>query len=110
MGIGSSSIARIIRRMDRPNFGWSTPGGGLRGAGFGFEKDDPPHILVAHNANVIFVVFRGTRIDRASDIIADVEFLPTFTTQGFLHRGFQNALGLHGAWDGAQLYLAGIGG
>ena len=83
---------------------------GLEGAPFGFDRADPPHILVAHNADVIIVAFRGTRIQDLPDILADISFVPALTGNGLVHSGFQNALSAGGVWDTAARHVAGIAG
>jgi len=84
--------------------------GGLEGAPFGFDRAGPPHILVAHNTDVIIVAFRGTRIQDLPDILADISFVPALTGNGLVHSGFQNALSAGGVWDNAARYVAGIAG
>jgi len=82
----------------------------LTGAAFGFDQATPPHILVAHNDDLVVVAFRGTRIDCLSDTLADMSFLPVLTTEGLVHRGFHNALTAGAAWAEAQKHISGIGG
>ena len=84
--------------------------GGLEGAPFGFDRAGPPHILVAHNTDVIIVAFRGTRIQDLPDILADISFVPALTGNGLVHSGFQSALSAGGVWDNAARYVAGIAG
>ncbi len=83
---------------------------GLNGSAFGFERQDPPHILVAYSPDVMTVAFRGTRIDQFPDILADISFLPDVTAQGLVHHGFHQALVSGGVWDQAQEYISGIAG
>lgn len=83
---------------------------GLDGQTFGFENDQPPHILVAHNSEIIAVAFRGTRVDALADILADITFLPTLTSTGLVHSGFQHALLAGGVWDDAKRHLRSIPG
>jgi Lipase (class 3) len=81
---------------------------GLKTSVFGFERPEPPHIVVAHNQDIIVVAFRGTRIDDLPDILADVSFLPDLTGNGFVHSGFQHALASGGVWEEARRHLSGI--
>jgi hypothetical protein len=83
---------------------------GLEATVFGFDRLQPPHILIAHNSEVIVIAFRGTRINDLPDILADVSFLPELTSNGFVHSGFQNALLSAGIWNEAKRHLAGISG
>ncbi len=82
----------------------------LDGAVFGFDNSQPPHILVAHNNDLIVVAFRGTRIQDLPDILADISFLPELTGNGFVHSGFQKALLSAGVWDEVKAYLGNISG
>src|SRR5207248_290470 len=82
----------------------------LDGAAFGFDKTQPPHILIAHNDDLIVVAFRGTRIQDLPDVLADISFLPELTSNGLVHSGFQKALLSAGVWDEAKAYLGNIPG
>jgi len=82
----------------------------LTGAVFGFDRNDPPHILVAHNNDFIVIAFRGTRVQDLPDILADIAFLPESTNNGFVHSGFQKAFLAGGIWDQAKEHVAGIAG
>src|SRR4051794_29124152 len=85
----------------------------LREAGFtaegfgGFDNSAPPHILVAHNSELILVAFRGTNVSDLSDIVADADLLLTPAVKA-VHHGFQKALGNGGLWDAAKQHIAGI--
>jgi len=83
---------------------------GLGVAMFGFDRSQPPHVLVAHNDEIIVVAFRGTRINDLPDILADVAFFPELTSNGFVHQGFQNALISGGVWEDVKRHLSGISG
>jgi hypothetical protein len=83
---------------------------GLGAAVFGFNRSQPPHILVAHNNEIILVAFRGTRINDLPDILADVSFFPELTSNGLVHRGFQNALFSGDVWEDAKRHVSGIAG
>ncbi len=82
----------------------------LTGAVFGFDRNEPPHILVAHNDDVIVIAFRGTRVQDLPDILADIAFLPESTNSGFVHSGFQKTFLAGGVWDQAKEHVAGISG
>jgi hypothetical protein len=82
----------------------------LTGAAFGFEQATPPHILVAHNDDLVLVAFRGTRIDSLPDTLADISFLPVLTSEGLVHRGFHSSLVAGAAWAEAQKHISGIRG
>jgi hypothetical protein len=82
----------------------------LEGAVFGFDKAEPPHILVAHSEDLIVIAFRGTRIEDLPDILADISFFPELTSNGFVHSGFQKALLSAGVWDEAKAYVGSISG
>jgi len=83
---------------------------GLDAAVFGFDRSQPPHVLVAHNNEIVVVAFRGTRINDLPDILADVSFFPELTSNGFVHRGFQNALFSGGVWEDVKRHLSGLSG
>lgn len=83
---------------------------GLNDEVFGFERSEPPHVLIAHTKDVIIVAFRGTRIKDVADILADLSFLPTLTSNGLVHGGFQRALLSGGVWEEAQKYIREIPG
>ena len=82
---------------------------GFTGAeGFGgFDNSAPPHVLIAHNASVILVAFRGTSVSDLSDILADIDLAPTLALNG-VHRGFQRSLGAGGFWNQAKQHIAAI--
>ena len=82
----------------------------LQGAVFGFDKTQPPHIVVAHTEDLIVVAFRGTRVQELADVLADISFLPELTGNGFVHSGFQKALLSAGVWDDARAYIGNIPG
>jgi Lipase (class 3) len=81
---------------------------GLEASVFGFDRAEPPHIVVAHNRDIMVVAFRGTRINELPDILADISFLPDLTGNGFVHSGFQHALASGGIWEEARRHLSGI--
>jgi len=85
-------------------------GAGMESATFGFERQEPPHVLVAHTADLVTVAFRGTRIDQLADILADVSFFPVPSSEGFIHQGFERALRSGGVWDQVQRHIEGIPG
>jgi Lipase (class 3) len=97
----STSEDYVIKQLQAVN---------LEGAVFGFDKAQPPHILVAHNKQLIVVAFRGTRIQDLPDILADLSFFPELTSNGFVHSGFQKALLSAGVWDEAKGYIGNISG
>jgi triacylglycerol lipase len=81
---------------------------GLTAITFGFERSEPPHLVVAHDENVVIIAFRGTRIQDLPDILADISFLPEVTRNGLVHTGFQRALQAGGVWEDAQRYIRDI--
>ncbi|PWT99957.1 MAG: hypothetical protein C5B51_26115 [Terriglobia bacterium] len=83
---------------------------GLSGEVFGIDRSEPPHALVAHNANLILVAFRGTRLDQLADIVADLSFFPELTPAGLVHCGFQKALLAGGIWQSVQNRIAAVAG
>jgi hypothetical protein len=83
---------------------------GLEGAAFGFERDEPPHILVAHNDDVVVIAFRGTSIESLADVLADSLFFPAISGSGLVHSGFQSALLSGGVWNEVQSHVRNIAG
>src|SRR4051812_11151207 len=64
--------------------------------------------MVTGSADCIFVVFRGTEAHRLADVIADIDALPGFTRDGYVHAGFARALNRGNCWANIQSHLRGV--
>jgi hypothetical protein len=83
---------------------------GLQGEVFGFDRADPPHVVVAHNDNIIVIAFRGTSLQSFPDVLADALFFPAVSGNGLVHSGFQSALVSGGVWNEVQGHVRNIPG
>jgi triacylglycerol lipase len=64
--------------------------------------------MVTANDECIFVVFRGTEAHKLADVIIDIDALPGFTRDGYVHAGFARALNRAGCWNEIQAYLKSV--
>lgn len=82
----------------------------LKDAGFDtvkFFSKKSTQAFVAINGTDIMVAFRGTELDRLSDVIVDARFWQTKSqTTGKIHQGFKEAL--DEVWDQLYEYVASI--
>jgi triacylglycerol lipase len=86
----TSELARI--GFDKPRF-------------FGDPGKYSAQALITGNDKCIFVIFRGTEQHRLADVIVDIEALPNFTKDGYVHAGFARALNRANCWTDIQAYL-----
>ena len=59
--------------------------------------------LVAMNAAMVWVVFRGTEVDSLRDLLTDVDLIWSRDPAGRVHRGFKRAL--DSVWSGLSAHL-----
>jgi hypothetical protein len=88
----------------------------LRNAGmadtvtFGFNGSQGMEALVTHNHQYVFIAFRGTDFHQVVDVMADIEFIPTFAAHGLVHYGFWKFFHTGSVWADIQRYLGTVAG
>ena len=72
---------------------------------FGEASQYSTQAMITGDSQCIFVVFRGTEAHRLADVIVDIDALPGFTRDGYVHAGFARALNRGNCWDDIQSHL-----
>lgn len=72
---------------------------------FGDVGKNSAQSMVTGNEKCIFVVFRGTQAHRMADVLVDIDALPGFTEDGYVHAGFARALNRENCWPEIQEHL-----